>query len=230
MPLAKNGSLRCSFSECCAAETALQHWLFCSAEVIWTKSCTAANEKTALQHRKNCVAGKWRFSCRFPTGFKPPRFRHPRFRPAETPPWPRMPQISAVFQTMSFQCPKHHGRKPDMKQHKKTPRYPLFTPHETTAQLETHLFFARQKKRIFPFFPVGRPRPEPSPKTQPLQVAISLRQRVDLRSQKEGILGKKIAWGRVGRTRQKKEKRMHKKRWGNDGISVLHQLGVHNLT
>ena len=42
----------------------------------------------------------------------------------------------------------------------------------------------------------------------PLQVAFSLRERVDLRSQKEGILGKNIAWGRVGQT---KEKRMHKK-------------------
>ena len=33
------------FSECCAAETALQHRLFCNAEVIWTRGCAAANEK-----------------------------------------------------------------------------------------------------------------------------------------------------------------------------------------
>ena len=31
------------FFECCAAETALQHSLFCSADVICTKSCAAAN-------------------------------------------------------------------------------------------------------------------------------------------------------------------------------------------
>ena len=61
---------------------------------------------------------------------------------------------------------------------------------------ETHLF-SRARKKDFPFFPVGRPRPEPVPKTQPLQVAFSLLDRVDLRSQKEGILGKKIGWGRV---------------------------------
>ena len=67
-------------------------------------------------------------------------------------------------------------------------------------------FFARQKKRIFLFFLWG-------PKTQPLEVAFSLRERVGLRSQKGRILGKKIAWGREGRTGQKKEKRMHKKRW-----------------
>ena len=42
------------------------------------------------------------------------------------------------------------------------------------------------------------------PKTQAL-VAYFLLERVDLRSQKEGILGKKIAWGRVGWTRQKKK-------------------------
>ena len=44
MPQAKT-EVALQFSECCAAETALQHWLFCNAEVIWTKSCTAANEK-----------------------------------------------------------------------------------------------------------------------------------------------------------------------------------------
>ena len=49
------------------------------------------------------------------------------------------------------------------------------------------------------------------PKTQPLQVAFSLLERVDLRCQKQGILGKKIAWGRVGWTGQKKEKRMRQR-------------------
>ena len=43
MPQAKM-EVALQFSECCA-ETALQHRLFCSAEVIWTRSCAAANEK-----------------------------------------------------------------------------------------------------------------------------------------------------------------------------------------
>ena len=33
------------FSECCAAEVTLQRWLFCSADVILTKSCAAGSEK-----------------------------------------------------------------------------------------------------------------------------------------------------------------------------------------
>ena len=41
---------------------------------------------------------------------------------------------------------------------------------------------------------------------------LSLLERVELRSQKEGILGKEIAWGRVGWAGQKKEKRMRKKK------------------
>ena len=45
------------------------------------------------------------------------------------------------------------------------------------------------------------------------EVSFPLLERVDLRSQKEGILGKKIGWGRVGWTWQKKEKRMRKKKW-----------------
>ena len=63
---------RKQFSECCAAEVALQHWLFCSADVILTKA--------ALQGAKNCTATskklhckKVALSCRFPAGFKPPR-------------------------------------------------------------------------------------------------------------------------------------------------------------
>ena len=50
------------------------------------------------------------------------------------------------------------------------------------------------------------------PKTQPLQVAFSLLERVDSRSQKEGSLGKKITWGRVGWTGQENERRMRRKR------------------
>ena len=71
MPPAKT-EVALQFSECCAAETALQHWLFCSAEVIWTKSCAAANENcTATSKKLRCR--KVALSCRFPAGFKPPR-------------------------------------------------------------------------------------------------------------------------------------------------------------
>ena len=73
--------------------------------------------------------------------------------------------------------------------------------------------FSRARKKGFSFFSFGATPSRTIPKTQPLQVAFSLWERVDLRSQKEGILGKKVARGRVGRTGQKKEKRMHKKRW-----------------
>ena len=76
-------------------------------------------------------------------------------------------------------------------------------------------FFARQKKRIF-LFSCGATPSRTVPKTKPLQVAFPLQERVDLGCQKEGILGKKIARGRMGRTGQKKEKRMHKKRWDLD--------------
>ena len=62
---------------------------------------------------------------------------------------------------------------------------------------------SRQKKRIF-LFSCGATPSRTVPKTQPLQVAFSLRERVDLRSQKEGIFGKKIAWGRLGADRAKK--------------------------
>ena len=71
---------------------------------------------------------------------------------------------------------------------------------------ETHLFFARQKKGFSFFFLGGDPvqnRPQnPAPASW-----FSLLERVDLRSQKEGILGKRIAWGRVGWTEQKKRKK-----------------------
>ena len=70
------------FSECCAAETALQHLLVCSAEVIWTKSCAAANEKLHCNIEKAALQESGAFlplSC----GFQPPTFRHPRLGPAE---------------------------------------------------------------------------------------------------------------------------------------------------
>ena len=81
MPQAKT-EVALQFSECCAAETALQHWLFCSAEVIWTKSCAAANEKLHCNIEKAALQESGAFlplSC----GFQAPTFRHPRFGPAD---------------------------------------------------------------------------------------------------------------------------------------------------
>ena len=87
MPQAKT-EVALQFSECCAAGTALQHCLFCNAEVIWTTSCAAANEKlhcniekAALQESNaflplSCgfqAPRKVTLSCRFPADFKPPR-------------------------------------------------------------------------------------------------------------------------------------------------------------
>ena len=56
------------FLESCAAETALQHSLFCSADVIFTKSCAAASEKLHGNIEQKCG----------------PTFRHPCLGPAET--------------------------------------------------------------------------------------------------------------------------------------------------
>ena len=71
------------FSECCAAEVALQHWLFCSADVILTKSCAAASEKLQCNIEKAALQESGAFlplSC----GFQAPTFRHPRLGPADS--------------------------------------------------------------------------------------------------------------------------------------------------
>ena len=81
MPPAKT-EVALQFPECCAAETALQHWLFCSAEAILTKSCAAANEKLHCNIAKAALQESGVFlplSC----GFQAPTFRHPRLGPAE---------------------------------------------------------------------------------------------------------------------------------------------------
>ena len=82
MPQAKT-EVALQFSECCAAGTALQHWLFSAVRKSF-------GPKAALQQTKNCTATskklhcrKVALSCRFPAAFKPPTFRHPRFGPAE---------------------------------------------------------------------------------------------------------------------------------------------------
>ena len=71
------------FSKCCAAEVALQHWLFCCADVILTKKLRCSKPKAAVQHWKSCVAEKWRFPATLSCDFQAPTFRHPRLGPAE---------------------------------------------------------------------------------------------------------------------------------------------------
>ena len=81
MPQAKT-EVALQFSECCAAETALQHWLFWSAVVIWTKSCAATNEELHCNIEKAALQESGAFlplSC----GFQAPTFRHPRLGPAD---------------------------------------------------------------------------------------------------------------------------------------------------
>ena len=72
------------FSECCAAEVALQHWLFCNADVILTKRCTAASEKVQCNIEKAVLQKGGAFlplSC----GFQAPTFRRPHLGPADPP-------------------------------------------------------------------------------------------------------------------------------------------------
>ena len=83
MPQAKT-EVTLQFSECCAAEVALQHWLFCSAEVIFTKSCAAASEKLQCNIEKAALQESAAF-LPLPCGFQAPTFRHPRLGPAEGP-------------------------------------------------------------------------------------------------------------------------------------------------
>ena len=81
MPPAKT-EVAVQLSECCAAEVALQHWFFCSADVILTKSCAAASEKLQCKIEKAALQKSGTFlllSC----GFQAPTFRHPRLGPAE---------------------------------------------------------------------------------------------------------------------------------------------------
>ena len=81
MPPAKT-EVALQFSECCAAEVALQHWLFCSAHVILTKSCAAASENLQCNIEKAALQESGAFlplSC----GFQAPTFGHPRLGPAE---------------------------------------------------------------------------------------------------------------------------------------------------
>ena len=66
MPQAKT-EVALQFSESYAAETALQHSLFCSAEVIFTKSCAATSDKLHC-NIENAALQEVALSCRFPAG------------------------------------------------------------------------------------------------------------------------------------------------------------------
>ena len=82
MPQAKT-EVALQFSECCAAEAALQHSLFCNADTIFTQSCTATSEKLHCNIDKAALQESGALlplSCRF----QAPTFRHPRFGLAET--------------------------------------------------------------------------------------------------------------------------------------------------
>ena len=82
MPQAKR-EVALQFSECCAAEVALQHWLFCSADVILTKSCAATSEKRHCNIEKAALQESGAFlplSC----GFQAPTLRQPRVGPPES--------------------------------------------------------------------------------------------------------------------------------------------------
>ena len=81
MPQAKT-EVALQFSECCAAETALQHRLFCSAEVIWTRSCAARNEKLHCNIEKAALQESGAFLPLF-CGVQAPTFRHPRLGSAD---------------------------------------------------------------------------------------------------------------------------------------------------
>ena len=81
MPQAKT-EVALQFSECCAAEVLLQHWPFCNADVILTKSCTAASERLQCNIDKAALQESGAFlplSC----GLQAPTSRHPRLGPAD---------------------------------------------------------------------------------------------------------------------------------------------------
>ena len=69
------GMLRCRH---CTATLA---FLQCGSHLDQKLRCN--KRKTALQHRKSCVARKWRFPAPLSCGFQAPTFKHPRFGPAD---------------------------------------------------------------------------------------------------------------------------------------------------
>ena len=86
------------------------------------------------------------------------------------------------------------------------------------VMLDTHLFSRARKKKGFPFFLRGLPvRNCPQNPASSAGCLFSTRK---TRSEvpERGDLGQKIAWGRVGWTRQKKEG-CAKKRWGQEIVT-----------
>ena len=74
--------LHCSFRNAALQKLHCNIGLFCSAEVIWTRSCAAANEKLQCNIEKAALQESGAFlplSC----GFQAPTFRQPRLGPAE---------------------------------------------------------------------------------------------------------------------------------------------------
>ena len=75
-------------------------------------------------------------------------------------------------------------------------------------------FFRAPEKKDFPFFSCGATPPRTVPKTQPLQVAFSLRERVDLKFPERGDFGEENYVGKGGADRAKKGKRDVQKKVG----------------
>ena len=66
------------FSECCAAEVALQHWFFCSVAVILSKSCAATSDKLQRSIEKKLRLQESGAFLPLSCGFQAPTFRNPR--------------------------------------------------------------------------------------------------------------------------------------------------------
>ena len=71
------------FSGSCTAEAALQHSLFCSADVVFTTSCTATNDKLRCNIEKKTALQESGAFLPLSCGFQAPTFRLPRLGPAE---------------------------------------------------------------------------------------------------------------------------------------------------
>ena len=92
MPQAKT-EVALQFSECCAAEVALQHWLFCSADLIFTQKLRCNKWKLHCNIQKSCVAGKWRF-------------------PAPSRPYPFAGEIRLIFSQLSVRTRSREQMEP----------------------------------------------------------------------------------------------------------------------
>ena len=77
----RKGKLHCNFLS--AALQELHKIVFSAVRSHLDQKLRCSKRKTALQHRKSCVAGKWRFPATLPCSFQAPTFRHPRFGPAD---------------------------------------------------------------------------------------------------------------------------------------------------